>query len=147
MLYSDLSPADMAESRTTSCARLKLGALQSADQEPLHLLPFHIQRQGDAKVNEFFNPAVRESLGGKEVSFRGRTLRGQDVAVPAGYMGIILKEDDKPCSEEEDRSLTVRSTFQSFTQWNLETVPSADDVLVMSLAWPKIASMVHAPVD
>ncbi|XP_063801160.1 ribonuclease H2 subunit C [Pseudophryne corroboree] len=137
----------MTESRSNPCARLVLSALHSAAREPIHLLPFHIQRQGAAKVNEFFVPAVRESLGGKEVSFRGRTLRGQEVSVPDGYMGVVLREDNKPCSEEEDRTLTVRSTFQSFTQWNLETIPSADDVLVMSLAWPKIASMVHAPVD
>ncbi|XP_069824337.1 ribonuclease H2 subunit C isoform X2 [Dendropsophus ebraccatus] len=89
----------------------------------------------------------RHRRDGKEVSFRGRVLRGQEVSVPAGYMGLVLKEDHKPCSEDEDRCLNVRSTFQSFTQWNLETPPSADDVLVMSMAWPKIASAIHAPVE
>ncbi|KAG9475279.1 ribonuclease H2 subunit C [Eleutherodactylus coqui] len=136
---------------TDGCAvpvvRLELGALSSASREPLELLPCQIQRQGSARVSAFFCPAVREAAGGKEVSFRGRILRGQDVTVPSGYMGIVLKEDHKPCAEEEDRCLNVRSTFQSFTQWNLETPPSADDVLVMSLTWPKIASAIHAPVD
>ncbi|XP_018408381.1 PREDICTED: ribonuclease H2 subunit C [Nanorana parkeri] len=137
----------MTESRPASCARLELGTLTSADQEPLHLLPCVIQRHGAARVNAFFTPAIRNASGGKEVSFRGRIFRGQEVTVPEGYMGLVLKEDNKPFSEEEDRSLTVRNTFQSFTQWNLETPPSADDVLVMSLAWPKIAAAVHAPVD
>ncbi|KAM3918727.1 ribonuclease H2 subunit C [Leptodactylus fuscus] len=128
-------------------ARLELGALHSAARETLHLLPCQIQRHGAAKVSEYFSPAIKETPGGKEVSFRGRMLKGQEVTVPAGYMGVVLKEDHKPCSEEEDRSLNVRSTFQSFTQWNLESPPSADDVLVMSLAWPKIASAIHAPVE
>ncbi|CAI9620026.1 unnamed protein product, partial [Staurois parvus] len=132
--------SDMTDSRAAPCARLELHTLSSATQEPLHLLPCVIQRQGAARVTEYFTPAMREASGGKEVSFRGRMLRGQEVAVPEGYMGIVLKEDNKPFSEEEDRSLTVRTTFQSFTQWNLETPPSADDVLVMSLAWPKIAA-------
>ncbi|KAM5138550.1 ribonuclease H2 subunit C [Mantella aurantiaca] len=137
----------MAESRAASCARLEIGTLPSAVREPLHLLPCVIQSQGAANVREFFTPALREGSGGKEVSFRGRILRGQEVTVPDGYMGIVLKEDNKPFSEEEDRSLTVRSSFQSFTQWNLETPPSADDVLVMSLSWPKIAAAIHAPVE
>ncbi|XP_069824336.1 ribonuclease H2 subunit C isoform X1 [Dendropsophus ebraccatus] len=137
----------MADGQATPLARLELGALHSAAREPLHLLPCQIQRQGAARVREYFSPAVREAPGGKEVSFRGRVLRGQEVSVPAGYMGLVLKEDHKPCSEDEDRCLNVRSTFQSFTQWNLETPPSADDVLVMSMAWPKIASAIHAPVE
>lgn len=137
----------MSEPVGAPCARLELHTLSSAAQEPLHLLPCVIHRQGPAKVTEYFTPAIREAPGGKEVSFRGRVLRGQEVTVPEGYMGIVLKEDNKPFSEEEDRSLTVRTTFQSFMQWNLETPPSADDVLVRSLAWPKIAAAVHTPVD
>ncbi|XP_040266113.1 ribonuclease H2 subunit C [Bufo bufo] len=127
--------------------RLQLESLRSGVEESLHLLPCQIHRQGAAKVEEFFSPAIRAAHGGKEVSFRGRKLRGQEVTLPDGYMGIVLKEDHKPCAEEEERSLNVRSIFQSFTQWNLETPPSADDVLVMSLAWPKIASAIHAPVE
>ncbi|XP_072277418.1 ribonuclease H2 subunit C [Pyxicephalus adspersus] len=137
----------MAESPAAPSVRLELGTLHSADQEPLHLLPCVIQSRGAARVKEFFTPAMRNASGGKKVSFRGRMFRGQEVTVPQGYMGIVLKEDNKPFSEEEDRSLTVRTTFQSFTQWNLEMPPSADDALVMSLAWPKIASAVHANID
>ncbi|KAM9302245.1 ribonuclease H2 subunit C [Gastrophryne carolinensis] len=131
-----------------AAARLDVSGLRAASPEVLHLLPCVIQRLGPAKVSEFFEPAVRDGPAGKEVSFRGKSLRGQEVAIPEGYMGIVLKEDQKPRSEdEEERRLTVRSTFRSFTQWNLETPPSADDVLVMSMAWPEFASAVHAPVD
>ncbi|XP_071974044.1 ribonuclease H2 subunit C [Engystomops pustulosus] len=141
------SSTAMTEGKPHTVARLELGALSSASQEALHLLPCQIQRQGPARVREYFSPAMRDTPAGKEVSFRGRILRGQEVTAPAGYMGIVLKEDHRPCSEEEDRCLNVRSTFQSFTQWNLETPASADDVLVQSLAWPKIASAIHAPVE
>ncbi|KAM4722331.1 ribonuclease H2 subunit C [Rhinophrynus dorsalis] len=137
----------MAESHTSPCVRVDLHSLLTASQEPMHLLPCEIQREGTANVKEYFCPAIREEEKGKEVSFRGRALKGQEVSVPAGYIGVILKEDHKPCSDEEERSLSVKSTFNSFTQWNLETPPSADDVLVMSLGWPKIAAAIHAPVD
>ncbi|OCT84142.1 ribonuclease H2 subunit C [Xenopus laevis] len=137
----------MADSHAGSCVRVDHRSLSSAVSEPMHLLPCQIQKDGAANVKEYFNPAVRDREGGKEVSFRGRALKGQEVSVPSGYMGVVLKEDHKPCSEEEDRLFTVKSTFRSFTQWNLETPPSADDVLVMSLAWPKIAASIHAPVE
>lgn len=137
----------MAECTAASSIRVDLSSLPRAAQEPMHLLPCEIQREGAARVSEYFNRAVRKGDGGKEVSFRGRALRGQDVAVPAGFIGLVLKETHKPCTDEEDRCLNVKSTFSSFTQWNLETPPSADDVLVMSMIWPKIAEAIHAPVD
>ncbi|CAH2324985.1 ribonuclease H2 subunit C [Pelobates cultripes] len=137
----------MAESSAASCIRVDLSSLPKAGPETVHLLPCEIQSEGAARVSEYFSPAVRDGEAGKEVSFRGRVLRGQEVAVPAGFVGVVLKENHKPCSDEEDRCLTVRSTFNSFTQWNLETPPSEDDILVMSMQWPKIASVIHAPVD
>ncbi|KAE8607695.1 hypothetical protein XENTR_v10011254 [Xenopus tropicalis] len=132
----------MAGSLASSCVRVDPRSLSGAVSEPMHLLPCQIQREGAANVKGYFAPAVKDREGGKEVSFRGRTLKGQEVSVPSGYMGVVLREDQKPCSEEEDRLFTVKSTFRSFTQWNLETPPSADDVLIMSLIWPKIAAAV-----
>ncbi|XP_002939369.3 ribonuclease H2 subunit C isoform X1 [Xenopus tropicalis] len=137
----------MAGSLASSCVRVDPRSLSGAVSEPMHLLPCQIQREGAANVKGYFAPAVKDREGGKEVSFRGRTLKGQEVSVPSGYMGVVLREDQKPCSEEEDRLFTVKSTFRSFTQWNLETPPSADDVLIMSLIWPKIAAAIHAPVE
>ncbi|KAM8940340.1 ribonuclease H2 subunit C [Pelodytes ibericus] len=137
----------MTESNASSCILLDLRFPPEVTQQSMHLLPCEIQKEGAASVNQYFNPAVTEGDGGKEVSFRGRALRGQEVAVPGGFMGLVLKENHKPCSAEEDRRLTVSSTFNSFTQWNLEIPPSADDVLMMALAWTKIATAIHAPVD
>ncbi|XP_053575990.1 ribonuclease H2 subunit C [Bombina bombina] len=137
----------MAESCAPSCIHINLQTLPSAAQEPMHLLPCEIQREGPANIDKYFSPAILDGKVGKEVSFRGRSLRGQEVTVPSGYLGIVLREDHKPCSDEEDRSLTVRSTFNSFTQWNLETPPSADDAIMMSMMWSKIASAIHEPVE
>uniref|UniRef100_A0A8C5PDX1 Uncharacterized protein n=1 Tax=Leptobrachium leishanense TaxID=445787 RepID=A0A8C5PDX1_9ANUR len=136
-----------ADGTTASCIRVDLSTLPKAAPEAMHLLPCEVQREGAARVSEYFNPAMREGDGGKEVSFRGRALRGQDVDVPTGFIGLVLKETHKPCTDDEDRCLTVRSTFSSFTQWNLETPPCADDVLVMSMIWPKIAEAIHSPVQ
>ncbi|KAG8430012.1 hypothetical protein GDO86_018639 [Hymenochirus boettgeri] len=137
----------MAETQGSSCVRVDLSSLSTAVSEPMHLLPCEIERRGATNVKQYFTPAIKERKEGKEVSFRGRALMGQEVSVPNGYMGIVLREDHKPATEEEDRCFTVRTTFNSFTQWNLETPPSEDDVLMMSLIWPKIATAIHTPVE
>lgn len=127
--------------------RIDLSSLQEASQDPMHLLPCEIEYDGSANVDNYFTPAIRLRPTEKVVSFRGRCLRGQEVAVPDGYVGLVLKEDHKPCSEEDDRCVRVKSTFRAFTSWNLETPPSSDDSAVMSIMWPKIADAIHAPVD
>lgn len=37
----------------------------------------------------------------KSVSFRGRGLKGQEVSCPQGYTGLVLKEINKPGSDQE----------------------------------------------
>lgn len=37
----------------------------------------------------------------KTVSFRGRGLKGQEISCPQGYTGVVLKETNKPGSDQE----------------------------------------------
>lgn len=37
----------------------------------------------------------------KTVSFRGRGLKGQEISCPQGYTGIVLKEANKPGSDQD----------------------------------------------
>lgn len=37
----------------------------------------------------------------KAVSFRGRGLKGQELSCPQGYTGLVLKEINKPGSDQE----------------------------------------------
>lgn len=37
----------------------------------------------------------------KTVSFRGRGLKGQELSCPQGYTGLVLKEFNKPGSDQE----------------------------------------------
>ena len=37
----------------------------------------------------------------KTVSFRGHGLKGQELSCPQGYTGLVLKEIDKPSSDQE----------------------------------------------
>ncbi|XP_078392539.1 ribonuclease H2 subunit C [Cetorhinus maximus] len=126
---------------------LDLSSVKDPPRDGLHLLPAEVRSDGDANVRQYFTAAVRESDGEMQVSFRGRALRGRDLPVPLGYVGLVLKEDHEPCLEEEDRRVRVKSAFSSVTYWNLETPPTADDSVVMAMSWTQLAEAIHAPVE
>lgn len=133
---------------TNSCVTtVQLGSLSRVDKSQIHLLPCEIEHDGPAEVSRFFTPTVKDQKYEKTVSFRGRGLKGQEVSCPQGYTGLVLKEVQRPSSDQEDRIVKVSSVFNNFVYWNLETPPTSDDGVVMAMAWPKLAEMIHAPVD
>ncbi|XP_028659051.2 ribonuclease H2 subunit C [Erpetoichthys calabaricus] len=134
----------MSESRVTT---LKLSTLSQAEKHPVHFLPCEIEHNREANVDRYFIPAINKNKNEMTVSFRGRALKGQEINLPQGYTGLVLKEDHRPISDEEDRTLRVKSTFNSLTYWNLETQPTTDDTIVMAMNWPDIAAAIHGAVE
>ncbi|XP_059497462.1 ribonuclease H2 subunit C [Stegostoma tigrinum] len=130
-----------------SVITVDLSSLKFSARDQLHLLPVAIESDGSAKVEQYFSPAVRHRDGELQVSYRGRALQGRDLPVPPGYVGLVLKEDHKPCLEEEDRNVSVKSSFSSVTYWNLGSPPAEDDSVVMAMGWTQIAEALHAPVE
>ncbi|XP_039520474.1 ribonuclease H2 subunit C-like [Pimephales promelas] len=126
---------------------IRLDSLKQADKPQIHLLPCEIEHDGPAEVFKFFNPTVKEHKHETTVSFRGRGLKGHELHCPQGYTGLVLKEVQKPVSDQEDRIVKVSSVFHNFTYWNLETPPTSDDGVVMAMAWPQLAEAMHRPVD
>ncbi|XP_051716164.1 ribonuclease H2 subunit C [Ctenopharyngodon idella] len=126
---------------------IRLDSLKQADKPQIHLLPCEIEHDGPAEVFKYFNPTVKERKQETTVSFRGRGLKGQELNCPQGYTGLVLKEVQKPASDQEDRIVKVSSVFHNFTYWNLETRPTSDDGVVMAMAWPQLAEAIHGPVD
>ncbi|XP_048371341.1 ribonuclease H2 subunit C [Sphaerodactylus townsendi] len=132
-----------------SPVRLALASLQAASQDRLHLLPCAVQHDGAAPVQRYFSPAIRgpqEPGAESTVSFRGRMLKGKQVLVPNGYVGLVLEEGVAPYLSSKDRNVQIKSTFESMTVWNLEQAPNESDEILMAFSWPKIAAGIHAPV-
>ncbi|KAM9740823.1 ribonuclease H2 subunit C [Menidia menidia] len=125
---------------------LQVSSVGQAKQEPVHLMPCEIEHNGPAKVSEFFTSTTKDHKQEKTVSFRGRGLKGQEIALPQGYTGLVLKEINKPGSDQEDRTVRASSVFDSLTYWNLETPPNSDDTVVMAMDWPELADAIHGPV-
>lgn len=77
-----------------------------------------------------------------DCSFRGYSLQGKKVTVPAGYKGMMFMENKKTNNESKERNLYCMGTFSQFTYWNYDRIPSKNDTLVAALDWIDIAKAV-----
>ncbi|KAM5315954.1 ribonuclease H2 subunit C [Glossophaga mutica] len=154
---------------------LRPDTLRSATPATLHLLPCDVPVNRPAPVGSFFTPAIRQGPEGLEVSFRGRSLRGEEVDVPPGLVGYVMVMEQKEevllgkldfpkgadndererklleCPEaalerDFDRVIRASGTFSQFTAWGLETVPGPDAKVRAALTWPTLAAAIHAQV-
>ncbi|XP_068614355.1 ribonuclease H2 subunit C-like [Brachionichthys hirsutus] len=130
-----------------SVTRVQVTCARQAGRPPVHLLPCEIEHDGPAQVSQYFHSTTKNDKQEKTVSFRGRRLKGQELSCPQGYTGLVLKEINKPGSDQEDRTVRLTSVFDKLTYWNLETPPNSDDTVVMAMGWPELAEAIHGPVD
>ncbi|XP_054997707.1 ribonuclease H2 subunit C isoform X2 [Sorex araneus] len=142
---------------------LRPDTLRDAAPATLHLLPCEVPANRPAPVGRFFTPAIRRAPDGLRVSFRGRSLRGEEVAVPPGLVGYVMEMEDpgevlgapdfapspgRELGEEQeqelernfDRFIGATASFSSFTLWGLETVPGPDAKVRGALSWPSLAA-------
>ncbi|XP_036991253.1 ribonuclease H2 subunit C isoform X2 [Artibeus jamaicensis] len=154
---------------------LRPDTLRSATPATLHLLPCGIPVNRPAPVGNFFTPAIRQGPEGLEVSFRGRSLRGEEVEVPPGLVGYVMEMEEKEevlvgkqdfqqgsdndehepelleppeaaLERDFDRVIRASGSFSHFTVWGLETVPGPDAKVRAALTWPSLAAAIHAQV-
>ncbi|KAK1346545.1 hypothetical protein QTO34_000401 [Cnephaeus nilssonii] len=86
---------------------------------------------------------------GLEVSFRGRSLRGEEVEVPPGLLGYVMVMEEQSVGKQDfsagsykeeqelveppealewdfDRFIRASARFSRFTLWGLESIPGPD---------------------
>lgn len=97
------------------------------NQLNLHYLPAKIQGDGQANVEKYFDPYTHKEYGFLSNALRGYPLQGEVLKVPEGYKGIVVQETRKPLDEQADRTLRVKGTFEEFTYWNYDKIPSLSD--------------------
>ncbi|KAK1345493.1 hypothetical protein QTO34_007950 [Cnephaeus nilssonii] len=106
---------------------------------------------------------------GLKVSFRGRSLRGEEVEVPPGLLGYVMvmeeqsvgKQDFSAGSDKDeqelveppealewdfDRFIRASASFSCFTLWGLESIPGPDAKVRVALTWPSLAEAIHKQV-
>ncbi|XP_004682675.1 PREDICTED: ribonuclease H2 subunit C [Condylura cristata] len=161
---------DSSDERAVEKQRVHLrpDTLRDAAPGTLHLLPCEIPVSRPAPVGCYFTPAIRQGAHGLEASFRGRSLRGEEVRVPPGLVGYVVMEEEgavapgepylsgsaeqEPAEPPEalerdfDRFMGATASFSGFTLWGLETVPGPDAKMRGALTWPSLAAAIHAQV-
>ncbi|KFM59927.1 Ribonuclease H2 subunit C, partial [Stegodyphus mimosarum] len=120
---------------------------RSLESVSCHLMPCKIEYDGNANVSKFYASNIREENGVLKSSFRGHPLQGQIVQVPNGYKGVVLEENPKFSSSEDKREFKIKGTFEKFTAWNWDKIPSHNDKLIKALQWIDIASALHTSVS
>uniref|UniRef100_A0A8C5L0D4 Ribonuclease H2, subunit C n=1 Tax=Jaculus jaculus TaxID=51337 RepID=A0A8C5L0D4_JACJA len=146
---------------------LRPASLRDAVPATLHLLPCEVLVSRPAPVERFFTPAIRQGGDGLQVSFRGRSLRGEEVAVPPGLAGYVMvtekgeglmgkqnssgrsenvEEEQESLERDFDRFIRATGSFSRFTLWGLESIPGPDAKVHGALAWPSLAAAIHKQV-
>ncbi|XP_034102862.1 uncharacterized protein LOC132791517 [Drosophila nasuta] len=115
----------------------------------LHYLPAKIVGDGECTdVDKHFNNYTRDTPEfGKGIlsnALRGYPLLGKRESVPKGYKGLVLQETDE---NQADRQLRLTGTFQDFTYWNYDKVPSKGDGYQQALVMLEVAEALAAPIS
>ncbi|XP_011626605.1 ribonuclease H2 subunit C [Amborella trichopoda] len=122
----------------------------------VHHLPCCIKHTGPCPVSHYFKPkrtgVVVDDLRVEEAAFRGRKLLGTTLTIPHGYSGYVLEmhngqKEKAPKNEGESNCWKARATFQNFTYWNHDSLPSQDDAFVRCFHWFPVANALHKPVE
>lgn len=136
---------------------------KSPDQAQCHLMPCRIEHEGQTvKSKEYFWPTIKELRAGGDdeqgrernhaisvlqgntdainpiltASFRGRPLQGRKIQIPEEYKGYLVRK-------ESDRNKTSLKSFDDFTYWNWDELPSDNDTVVKALQWINISKAIH----
>ncbi|KAJ8959366.1 hypothetical protein NQ318_022052 [Aromia moschata] len=110
-------------------------------------VPFKIHADCDAKVTKYFDDYVKTNNDGiLEGSFRGYPLRGKQINIPEGYVGLVLHESIKPPREKDERKFYVVNHFSEITFWNWNKTPSDNDSIMQALQWIDVADALHSPI-
>lgn len=75
-------------------------------------------------------------------AIRGYPLDGCRFDVPSPFQGVVYQEMNRPMDENADRTFKVNGVFNSFTYWNYNREPSANDQLRQALQWTDFANVV-----
>ncbi|KAB0792719.1 hypothetical protein PPYR_14678 [Photinus pyralis] len=119
---------------------------KSSIEENIQSMPFKISADCDAKVSTYFKPLVKVNEDSiYSSSFRGHPLSGKKLAIPDGYMGVVLHETVPPGTDKVDRNFYIVNKFDSFMHWNWDKTPTLNDPIMQALhVWIDVAEALHS---
>ncbi|KAG7312930.1 hypothetical protein JYU34_001331 [Plutella xylostella] len=117
---------------------------KSIFEQKAHYIPCKIEEDGPANVSRFFEPYVAENESSElSATFRGHSLDGARLRLPAGHRAVLLTEAKRPLAEDAQRRFQVAGGFSEVVYWNWDKKPSKNDNLVKALDWMDVADAIH----
>lgn len=90
-------------------------------QEKAEWIPAHLEYNGKAKVEEYFDSRIKQVDDNKFIGFfRGHELVGKELEIPEGYEACLVSKKDKKLEKISDIS--------QIRVWELDT-PTLDMTL------------------
>ncbi|GIY66050.1 uncharacterized protein CDAR_454471 [Caerostris darwini] len=127
--------------------RLNIPSDKIKENPTCHLVPCKVNYNGSTNVSDYFTPYIREEENHLTCSLRGHPLKGQKIKIPKGYIGVVLKDNEKMSLSDSNKDFKKVATFKEFTAWNWDVLPTSEDKLVKAFQWINIASALHKPVS
>ncbi|XP_055855398.1 uncharacterized protein LOC129918724 [Episyrphus balteatus] len=109
--------------------------------------PAEIESDGEANVNEYFNNYTVSENGHLTNSLRGFPLDGIEFQVPSNLKGLVFQESLNTSDENCGKLFRVAGTFDNFTYWNYDKVPSAADGLRQAFEVLAVADELNKPLS
>ncbi|ELR11397.1 Ribonuclease H1/H2 small subunit [Acanthamoeba castellanii str. Neff] len=139
-----------------------------ASEVTLHYMPFLIDYEGEAPIQNYFvveSERVKQEEEGSmstlststssssssasaapgddilRASFRGRLLRGKTLPLPSDYQGLVLQEATGRGADGE-KQWHVSGQFSEWTYWNHDTRPYPSDQPQQWMGWLHLSQQV-----
>lgn len=83
-------------------------------EETLHILPCHIDYEGQANVEEYLIISQENSSSPLATSFRGRRLEGDVMQLPGGLKGELINDS------------AIVGSFKNVISWNADEIENTN---------------------
>ncbi|CAB3375843.1 Hypothetical predicted protein [Cloeon dipterum] len=112
------------------------------ESKQVHLLPCKIHYDGASNFSKYVNIEKNEENEMQQTSIHGRALNGKHIKLPEKFQGLFVTK-----SQSASEKAFVTSTFESFTAWNYDKLPSKNDVAQKVWDWISVSEVLHADDD
>lgn len=114
----------------------------SKAENAVQFMPFKIDSDGKANVENYFNIYTKEESGFLRNSVRGRPVIGKVESVPNDLRGVVLQKTGRLGNIDAECTLRTKFAFKNYIHWNYDKEPIKREPLREAFEFRHIAEEV-----